>query len=66
MCQMQSEYKPYNRMASLHKYKKTKYDDRLKVCDSFVHERENKIIDVIGLGPKMQTYLRRAKNGMES
>lgn len=49
-------------------YQKKKYDDRRKVCDSYVHERENKIIVVIGLGPKMLTYiyLVRAKNGMES
>lgn len=40
---------------SLHKYQKTKADDSLEVCYSLVHERENKIVEVIGLGPKMLT-----------
>lgn len=42
---------------SLYMYRETKNYDRLNVCYGFVHQRENKIIDVIGLGPKMLAYI---------
>ena len=45
----------------MYTYQKTKTYDRLKVCYSFVRERKNKIVDVIGLRPKMLTYIYLAR-----